>query len=180
MRLELAETFVIARESSDTVDLVEVGSATTDSSVTAKRRRSTATARRRLGDRLARRRSRGCSGTIRGRSTRSTRGCPEGEQAARGAVDAALHDLCAKQAGVSRLPLARASCPGPPTSWTIWLGDPDDMARRAEAVSGRFRRLKLKLGGRDGLDVERVRAVRGDRRAAAGRRERVLVAGRGA
>jgi L-alanine-DL-glutamate epimerase-like enolase superfamily enzyme len=26
---------------------------------------------------------------------------------------------------------------------------------------GRFRRLKLKLGGRDGLDVERVRAVRG-------------------
>jgi L-alanine-DL-glutamate epimerase-like enolase superfamily enzyme len=42
----------------------------------------------------------------------------------------------------------------------VWLGDPDDMARRAEAVSGRFRRLKLKLGGRDGLDVERVRAVR--------------------
>ena len=34
------------------------------------------------------------------------------------------------------------------------------MARRAEAASGRFRRLKLKLGGRDGLDVERVRAVR--------------------
>ena len=34
------------------------------------------------------------------------------------------------------------------------------MARRAEAVAGRFRRLKLKLGGRDGLDVERVRAVR--------------------
>jgi len=35
------------------------------------------------------------------------------------------------------------------------------MARRTEAVAGRFRRLKLKLGGRDGLDVERVRAVRG-------------------
>jgi L-Ala-D/L-Glu epimerase len=36
------------------------------------------------------------------------------------------------------------------------------MARRAEraARDGRFRRLKLKLGGRDGLDVERVRAVR--------------------
>ena len=34
------------------------------------------------------------------------------------------------------------------------------MARRAEAVDPRFRRLKLKLGGRDGLDVERVRAVR--------------------
>jgi L-alanine-DL-glutamate epimerase-like enolase superfamily enzyme len=34
------------------------------------------------------------------------------------------------------------------------------MARRAERVRGRFQRLKLKLGGRDGLDVERVRAVR--------------------
>jgi L-alanine-DL-glutamate epimerase-like enolase superfamily enzyme len=50
---------------------------------------------------------------------------------------------------------------GPPTSWTVWLGDPDDMARRAEAVGGRFARLKLKLGARDGLDVERVRSVRG-------------------
>ena len=35
------------------------------------------------------------------------------------------------------------------------------MARRAEKVRGRFKRLKLKLGGGDGLDVERVRAVRG-------------------
>ena len=35
------------------------------------------------------------------------------------------------------------------------------MARRTERVAGRgFRRLKLKLGGRDGLDAERVRAVR--------------------
>jgi L-alanine-DL-glutamate epimerase-like enolase superfamily enzyme len=50
---------------------------------------------------------------------------------------------------------------GPPTSWTVWLGDPDDMARRAERAAGRgFERLKLKLGGRDGLDAERVAAVR--------------------
>ena len=34
------------------------------------------------------------------------------------------------------------------------------MARRTERVAGRFQRLKLKLGGGDGLDVERVRAVR--------------------
>ncbi len=34
------------------------------------------------------------------------------------------------------------------------------MARRAEKAAPRFRRLKLKLGGGDGLDVERVRAVR--------------------
>src|SRR5205085_7079951 len=41
-----------------------------------------------------------------------------------------------------------------------WLGDPDDMARRAEPIAAHgFKRLKLKLGGRDGLDLERVRAV---------------------
>ncbi len=83
-----------------------------------------------------------------------------GEMAAKAALDAALHDLCGKIAGLPvwrLLGLARA---GPPTSWTIWLGDPDDMARRAERLDARFRRLKLKLGGRDGLDVERVRAVR--------------------
>ena len=68
---------------------------------------------------------------------------------------------------------------GPPTSWTIWLGDPDDMAQRAEKVDGLFKRLKLKLGGRDGLDVERVRAVRGHVPAAPGGRERVLGARRG-
>ena len=41
----------------------------------------------------------------------------------------------------------------------VWLGDPDDMARRA-ARAVDFTRLKLKLGAGDGLDVERVRAVR--------------------
>ncbi len=35
------------------------------------------------------------------------------------------------------------------------------MARRAEKVDPRFKRLKLKLGAGDGQDVERVRAVRG-------------------
>ncbi len=49
---------------------------------------------------------------------------------------------------------------GPPTSWTIWLGDPDDMGNRAAKVADRFLRLKLKLGARDGRDVDRVRAVR--------------------
>ena len=50
---------------------------------------------------------------------------------------------------------------GPPTSWTIPLDDPDAMARKAERTGAPFQRLKLKLGGGDGLDVERVRAVRG-------------------
>jgi L-alanine-DL-glutamate epimerase-like enolase superfamily enzyme len=84
-----------------------------------------------------------------------------GEQAAKAAIDAALHDLCGKLLGIPVWRLLGLSRAGPPTSWTIWLGDPDDMARRAERVAGRFQRLKLKIGGGDGQDVERVRAVRG-------------------
>jgi L-Ala-D/L-Glu epimerase len=84
-----------------------------------------------------------------------------GEQAAKAALDGALHDLCGKLTGLPVWKLLGLERGGPPTSWTIWLGDPDDMARRAELVRGRFKRLKLKLGARDGLDVERVRAVRG-------------------
>jgi L-Ala-D/L-Glu epimerase len=86
---------------------------------------------------------------------------PQREFAARAAIDAALHDLQGKLTGQPVWRLLGLPRTGPPTSWTIWLGDPDEMARRAEKVSGRFRRLKLKLGARDGLDVERVRAVRG-------------------
>ncbi|RDI75221.1 L-alanine-DL-glutamate epimerase and related enzymes of enolase superfamily [Gaiella occulta] len=83
-----------------------------------------------------------------------------GEQAAKSALDAALHDLQGKLLGMPVWRLLGLPRAGPPTSWTIWLGDPDDMARRTERVGNRFRRLKLKLGGGDGLDVERVRAVR--------------------
>jgi L-alanine-DL-glutamate epimerase-like enolase superfamily enzyme len=87
---------------------------------------------------------------------------PREQFAARAALDAALHDLQGKLTSLPVWRLLGLRRAGPPTSWTIWLGDPDDMARRAEQTSrdGRFRRLKLKLGGRDGLDVERVRAVR--------------------
>ena len=89
-------------------------------------------------------------------------GLPPGEHAARSAVDAALHDLQGKLTGRPVYSLLGLRRFGPPTSWTVWLGDPDDMARRAERAQARgFRRLKLKLGGRDGLDLERVHAVRG-------------------
>ena len=86
---------------------------------------------------------------------------PPGEHAARAALDAALHDLQGKLTGLPVWRLLGLPRKGPPTSWTIWLGDPDDMARRAERVGGSYRRLKLKLGARDGLDVARVSAVRG-------------------
>jgi L-alanine-DL-glutamate epimerase-like enolase superfamily enzyme len=84
-----------------------------------------------------------------------------GEQAAKAGIDAALHDLCGKLVGLPVWRLLGLERGGPPTSFTIWLGDPDDMAQRAERVRGRFKRLKLKIGGRDGLDVERARAVHG-------------------
>src|SRR5262245_43884847 len=79
---------------------------------------------------------------------------PPREWAARSALDAALHDLQGKLAGLPVWRLLGLRREGPPTSWTVWLGDPDDMARRAERA-GRFHRLKLKLGACDGRDVER-------------------------
>jgi L-alanine-DL-glutamate epimerase-like enolase superfamily enzyme len=85
---------------------------------------------------------------------------PAREYAARAAIDGALHDLQGKLVGRPVYQLLGLARVGPPTSWTIWLGDPDDMARRAEAVAGRFKRLKLKIGAGDGHDVDRVRAVR--------------------
>ena len=85
---------------------------------------------------------------------------PAREFAARAAIDAALHDLQGKLLGQPVWRLLGLRRAGPPTSWTVWLGEPDDMARRAEQALGRFQRLKLKLGG-GRLDVERVRAVRG-------------------
>src|SRR5688500_12135924 len=86
---------------------------------------------------------------------------PPGQNAARAALDGALHDLQGKLLDVPVWKLLGLPRTGPPTSWTVWLGDPDDMARRAEKAATRFRRLKLKLGGGDGLDVDRVRAMRG-------------------
>ena len=107
-----------------------------------------------------------CSATIRSRSTRSRRGSPPpGEHAARAAVDAALHDLLGKLAGVPVWRLLGLRRTGPPTSWTVWLGDPDDMARRAERARRRFQRLKLKLGGaRRARPRARARGARRHRR----------------
>ena len=163
VRLELAETFVIARERTDVADVVHV--ALTHEGVTgygeaapvARYDESVRSAKRfveehagllgddpfaleDIGDRLD---------------------AVPGEQAAKAAIDAALHDLQGKLLGIPSARLLGLPRTGPPTSWTIWLGDPDDMARRAEAASSSYRRLKLKLGGGDGLDIERVEAVRG-------------------
>ena len=83
-----------------------------------------------------------------------------GEAAAKAAIDAALHDLCGKLVGLPVWRLLGLRREGPPTAYTLGMADPDEMARKAERAPEGFRRLKLKLGGGDGLDVERVRAVR--------------------
>ncbi len=163
VRLDLAETFVISRESQDWADVVHVtirhdGTIGRGEAAPIERYEETAEsalafvaehghlvgddpfALEEIGERL--------SGL-------------DGEQSAKSALDAALHDLQGKLLDVPVNRLLGLPRVGPPTSWTVWLGDPDDMARRAAAAAPRFKRLKLKLGGGDGLDIERVRAVRG-------------------
>jgi L-alanine-DL-glutamate epimerase-like enolase superfamily enzyme len=158
--LRLAETFVIAREASDEAEVVQVelrhdGSSGFGEAAPIERYDETAASALAYVEAHA-----PLLGDDPFAIEEIEARLPPGENAARAALDGALHDLQGKLLGVpvwKLLGLARA---GPPTSWTVWLGDPDDMARRAEKAAARFRRLKLKLGGGDGLDVDRVRAVR--------------------
>ena len=161
VRLQLAETFVIARDATDHADVVQVALSHKDTTgygegaPIARYGESAESAKafvqehsaligddpfalEEIGERLA---------------------AAPGEQAAKAAIDGALHDLQGKVLGVPAFRLLGLPRSGPPTSWTVWLGDPDDMARRAEKAASSYRRLKLKLGGGDGLDVERVQAV---------------------
>jgi L-alanine-DL-glutamate epimerase-like enolase superfamily enzyme len=162
VRLRLAETFVIAREASDYADVVQVSitheglTGHGEAAPIARYGESAESALRFLED----------HGHVVGddpfalEEVGERLGSMPGEQAAKSALDAALHDLQGKLLGVPVFRLLGLPRTGPPTSWTIWLGDPDDMARRAERAAASYRRLKLKLGGGDGLDVERVRSVR--------------------
>ena len=163
VRLQLAETFVIARESADWADVLQVelrrdGVSGFGEGAPIERYEESAEsalafveehgglvgddpfALEAIGARLAE---------------------IPGEQAAKAALDHALHDLQGKLLDIPVWKLLGLPRTGPPTSWTVWLGEPDDMAQRAEWAAPSYRRLKLKLGGGDGLDVERVRAVRG-------------------
>jgi L-alanine-DL-glutamate epimerase-like enolase superfamily enzyme len=159
--LELAETFVISRESADAVEVVQVeirhdGHVGYGEGAPIERYGETAESARAFVEEHA-----GELGDDPWALDHIEAHLPREQFAARSAIDAALHDLQGKLAKVPVWRLLGLHREGPPTSWTVWLGDPDDMARRAAKVGDRFLRLKLKLGGRDGLDVERARAVRG-------------------
>lgn len=103
-------------------------------------------------------------GYFAGRKTLSTREKLEKQLlagGARNAIDCALWDLEAKQAGVSVWKLAGLSSEpaAQRVCFTLSLAPPEAMA----AASGRAPQnaaLKLKLGGRDGRDLERILTVR--------------------
>ena len=159
--LRLAETFVIAREASDEAEVVQVelrheGVSGVGEAAPIERYGESAASALAYVEAHA-----GLLGDDPFALEEIEARLPSEEYAARAALDAALHDLQGKLLGIPVWKLLGLPRTGPATSWTVWLGDPDDMARRAERAAGRFRRLKLKLGGGDGLDVERVRAVRG-------------------
>ena len=159
--LRLAETFVIARESSDEAEVVQVelrhdGATGFGEAAPIERYDETAASALAYVEAHA-----DLLGDDPFALEEIEERLPPGENAARAALDGALHDLQGKLLGAPTWRLLGLPRTGPPTSWTVWLGDPDDMARRAQRAALRFSRLKLKLGGADGLDVERVRAVRG-------------------
>lgn len=80
---------------------------------------------------------------------------------ARNAIDCALWDWEAKSTGVPAATLAGFETLKPlETAYTLSIAPPQDMAASAlRAPRGAV--LKLKLGGKDGLDLDRVAAVRG-------------------
>lgn len=80
--------------------------------------------------------------------------------AARNALDCALWDLEAKRQGTTVAALAGLPEPAAlTTAYTLSLGAPDAMAQAARTAAARPL-LKVKLGGGDGLDPERIAAVR--------------------
>jgi L-alanine-DL-glutamate epimerase-like enolase superfamily enzyme len=160
--LELAETFTIARGSQDLAEVVEVevrhdGISGFGEAAPIDRYDETAESALDYVESVA-----GDLGDDPFALERVMQQLPAEQFAGRAAIDGALHDLCGKLLGEPVWRLLGLERIGPPTSWTIGLGDPDEMALKAERAeaSRRFRRLKLKLGGGDGLDIARVRAVR--------------------
>jgi len=84
-----------------------------------------------------------------------------GNEAARAAVDTALHDLAAQRLGVPLVRLLGGTSRQVPTDVTLSAGDADALAdaARARRADG-FTVLKVKVGTDAASDLARVRAVR--------------------
>src|SRR5918994_2448867 len=139
--LELAETFVISRESADTADVVHVEirhDGISGFGEAAPIDRYTESAESALA--FVEEHAEALGEDPFALDVIESRLAPP-EWAAPSAIDAALHDLQGKLVELPVWRLLGLRPQGPPTSWTIWLGDPDEMARRA-AKATNFRRLK--------------------------------------
>jgi L-Ala-D/L-Glu epimerase len=84
-----------------------------------------------------------------------------GNEAAKAAVDIALHDLAAQRLGVPLARLLGGTASRVPTDVTLSAGDPPALAAAAtDRVAEGFTVLKVKVGTDAATDVARVRAVR--------------------
>ncbi len=87
--------------------------------------------------------------------------CCEGHGSAKAAADMALHDLWMKLHGPRSVPYLAAKEAKAVTDVTVSLGGPEEMASEASfALKKGCDILKVKVGGGDGLDIQRVEAVR--------------------
>src|SRR5690606_14538939 len=87
----------------------------------------------------------------------------DGPAPARAALDLALHDRLGRRRGQPLHALLSLPEPRPlPTSFTLAIDEPEAMGRSAAALAG-CSVIKLKLGGADGRDLDRVAAVRSAR-----------------
>lgn len=93
--------------------------------------------------------------------TAEVRRAVAGNEAAKAAVDTALHDLVARQLGVPLVRLLGGTALRVPTDVTLAAGDADDLAAgAAQRVREGFRVIKLKVGADAAGDLARIRAVR--------------------
>ena len=84
-----------------------------------------------------------------------------GNEAAKAAVDVALHDLAARRLGVPLVRLLGGTALRVPTDVTLAAGDAADLAAAArQRRADGFGVLKMKVGTDAAADVARVRAVR--------------------
>ncbi len=87
--------------------------------------------------------------------------CCKGNSSAKAAVDMALYDLAALSEDKTLVEYLGSSAKPLQTAVTISLKTPEVMAEDAVSAFGRgLTILKVKVGGKDGLDVERIVAIR--------------------